>query len=187
MKKIVIMFLVMISRVFAVVPTTDVTQAAQDQSTMASYTAQVSNTINKITIASNAAEQVHNLQGLQKLQGGITLCQLCNASSLSELQAYQQSVNTDLCSQFSKAYTNITGISTSAQSLNQIMSLLSTNPKAALLALQQAAITATTTTNNTLGQMQMLQAQAVQKQLADEKVSAQTNTAVVDGISNVQY
>lgn len=181
------MLLIIWKLAFAVVPVADVTQQAQDTSTMAHYSAQVRSSLNKIGKLMSAADQVKNLQGLQKLQAGTALCELCTNSDREHLQAYMNSINSDLCSQFSLAYTNITGIKTSVQHLDQVMSMFATNPKAATIALQQAQIASTYATNNTLAQMQMLQAQAAQKQMAQEKVSQQTYAAAIKGASHVSY
>ena len=154
---------------FAVVPVINPTDIAKDATSMTQYATQVGQTLEKIGTIYNAAEQVKNLQGLQKLQAGTTLCQLCTQTDQRALAQYASSIDDDLCSQFSTAYQTITGVANAAKSLQDVMRLVATNPQSAGLALQQAAISAQTSTNNTLAQMQLMQAQSVQKQLAQEK------------------
>jgi len=188
MKKLYLISVIFIlNNIYAAVPVVDIAQKAKDMSTMAQYSAQIGKSINKINTLMNAAEQVKNLQGLQKLQAGTTICELCTKSDQVQLQSYLNSINTDLCSQFSLAYTNITGIKSAVSTLNEIMSLLATNPQAALMALQQAQIASTQSINNTLAQMQMMQAQSIQKELGKEKLSKQTYDAAIRGASNVLY
>lgn len=178
MKKILsILFISLTINTFAATATVDVgaagIRAAQettnDAATMGQYVASVSSTMGKIQQTMSAVDQLKNLQGLQKLQAGGQLCELCNATDLAQLQSYRNSINTDLCSQFSNAYQNLTGVTNAANSLSDIMRLLSTDPKAAALSLQQASVSAAQTTNSTLAQIQLMQAQQMQKQLADEK------------------
>lgn len=188
MRLILAQIIVLLSgAVNAIVPTTDVAQQLDDKTTMANYGAQVSSSLGKINSAITAADQIKNLQGLQKLQAGSTLCELCTQSDRAQLEAYKNSINTDLCSQFSLAYTNITGIKTSVQTLQQIMTLFSTSPRAALMALQQASIMAQYNTNNTLAQMQMMQAQGEQKRLAEEKIGKQNHADAIKGATHVSY
>lgn len=181
MKKYLFLLVTAISSAYAVVPTTDVgaagiraaTETTNDAATMGQYVASVSSTMNKIQQTYQVTEQMKNLQGLQKLQGGGALCELCNASDAAKLNDYRNSINTDLCSQFSLAYQNLTGVTKAANSLQDVMRLLSTDPKAAMLSLQQASVASQQTANSTLAQMQLLQTQQVQKQLADEKQGQQ--------------
>lgn len=172
---------------YAAVPTVDIGSAgiraaqetANDAATMGQYVASVSSTMSKIQQTMSAVDQLKNLQGLQKLQAGGQLCQLCNASDSAQLQDYRNSINTDLCSQFSNAYQNLTGVTNAANSLSDIMRLLSTDPKAATLSLQQASVSAAQTTNSTLAQIQLMQAQQIQKQLAEEKQGQQAMNAML--------
>ena len=187
MKKFKVVIVLLIKQVIAVVPVTDIAQQAIDASTMAQYEAQVSMAISKMGTLTTAYDQVQNLQGLQKLQAGTTLCKLCDLSTSSSLKSYQQSINDDLCSQISLSYTNITGIKTAINTIDQIMTLFATNPMAAANALRQASTAIQTVTGNTLAQMQMMQAQAVQKTLAEEKISQQTHDADMQGMTNVSY
>lgn len=180
MKKLII--LLMISKTFAVVPTTDIYQQASDSTTTAQYAGQVSAYLGKIGETMNAAQQVQNLKGLADLQGaGSQICELCNKSDLNSLNQYTNDINSDLCSQFSAALSNITGAKTSISTLQDIMATFATNPKSAGLALQQAAVATQTATQNTMAQMQMLQAQAQQRELAKEKLQRQTTTDAFNG------
>ena len=189
MKKYIV-FILILQRCFAVVATTDIgpagqratQQTAQDTATMSSYVASITSTMGKINDTLSITQQMKNLQGLQKLQAAGALCQLCTKNDQAQLHSYQQSINDDLCSQFSLSYKNLTGIKNAANNLKDIMGLLSSNPQAALMSLQQATISAQQTTNSTLAQMQMMQAQMVQKQLADEKVSNQSAAAMGDSL-----
>jgi hypothetical protein len=160
---------------FAVVPVINPTDIAKDTTTMTQYVTQVGQTVEKIGASYNVTEQVKNLQGLQKLQAGAALCQLCTQSDQRALAQYANNINDDLCSQISTAYQTITGVANAAKSLQDVIKLVATNPQAAGLALQQAAISAQTSTNNTLAQMQLMQAQSVQKQLAQEKLNKINN------------
>jgi hypothetical protein len=187
MKKYLLLILATLSITsYAIVPTTDVgpagiragTETANDAATMGQYVTSVSSTMNKIQQTYDVTNQMKNLQGLQKLNGGGQLCELCNASDSAQLSDYRNSINTDLCSQFSLAFRNLTGVTNAANSLSDIMQLLSTDPKAAMLSLQQASVSSAQTTNSTLAQMQLLQTQMVQKQLADEKNSQQVRTSM---------
>lgn len=189
MKKLLITSLLSIMTMtsFAMVATVDVGSAGQraaqemsvDAATMGQYVASVSSTMNKIQQTYDVANQMKNLQGLQKLNAGSQLCELCSATDSKSLNAYRDSINTDLCSQFSLAFKNLTGVTNAANSLSDIMKLLSTDPKAAMLSLQQAGVASAQTTNSTLAQIQLLQTQVIQKQLADEKAGQQANASMV--------
>lgn len=162
---------------YAVVPTTDIYQQSTDTTTLAQYSAQVGTYLSQMTSTMNAYDQVKNLQGLQSVQGaGTQICALCNKSDIASLSQYSTNVNSDLCSQFSLAMSNITGASQSITSLQQIMATFATNPKAATIALQQASAATMTVSQNTLAQMQMLETQGQQRLLAKEKLE-QTSTA----------
>ena len=177
---------------FAVVTTIDIgpsgtkasSDMAKDSATMANYVSSISSTMSKIGQTMDSVKQLQNLKGLQKLQAAGDICTLCTQSDNTQLQAYQSSIDDDLCSQFSSAYQNLTGVQQAATSLKDIMGLLNTNPQAALMSLQQATISAQQTTNSTLAQMQLLQAQATQKQLAQEKMQQQNAQAIAQGLKN---
>ena len=157
---------------YAIVPTMDTYIMGQDTATAGAYAAQVPTYLSQMTSAMNAVNQVQGLKGLAAVQGaGTQICNLCNANDLASMQNYVNQVNGDLCSQFSQALTNITGSQNAITSLQGVMAAFMTNPKSAGLALQQASIATQTATQNTLAQMQMLQAQVQQKALADEKIA----------------
>lgn len=191
-KNTFILLYFLVSSCFAIVPTMDVgvvgtkasSDMAKDATTMASYVASVGTTMGQIGRTMDAAKQLQNLQGLQKLQAAGNLCALCTQTDQAQLQNYQNSIDDDLCSQFSNAYRNLTGVTNAASSLKDIMGLLTTNPSAALMSLQQATVAAQQTTNSTLAQMQLLQTQTMQKQLAQEKMQKQTAQNIATAMQN---
>lgn len=159
------------------VPVVDTAVLAKDTATMVQYSGTIASTISKITSGMTVVDQLKNVKTLNdasNISGNI--CQLCSKSDIQQLQQYSNNINSELCGQFSTAYSNIKGVTSAITSLGQIMTLLTTDPKAAMIALQQATIASQQTTNNTLAQMQLMQAQVVQKQLADEKKRDQANT-----------
>lgn len=167
---------------YAVVATQDInitSQQAQDKATVASYISNIVKTTSKINQTMGAVDSLKKLDGLQKLNAMSDLCTTCTTSDIQQLYDYSTSINKDLCSQFSVAYKNLTGVSNAASSIKDIMNLFTSNPQAALLSLQQASIGAQQTANSTLAQMQMLQAQTQQRELAREKLQNQVgaNTA----------
>lgn len=178
MNKIKIIWLLsilLIKNGFTVIPTIDTYQQATDNSTSVQYGTQIATYLEQLSSTMNAAEQVQNLKGLAEIQGaGAQICSLCDKSDLITLNKYSSDINTDLCSQFAKSLTNITGTKESISRLQDIMTKFATNPKAAGLALQQAAIATQTATQNTMAQMQLLQAQAQQRELAKEKLQQQS-------------
>lgn len=177
MKKILFMICFFISvNSFAVIPTTDIYQQASDDTTTAAYAGQITTYLTQIGSTLNAAQQVSSLKGLSSIQGaGNQLCALCNQTDLGTLNQYATDINSDLCSQFSNSLTNITGAAQSITTLQGIMATFATNPKAAALALQQAAVATHTATQNTMAQIQMLEAQAQQRELAQEKLQQQNS------------
>ena len=180
MKKRLFLSIFFVSQAFAVVPTTDIYQQATDDTSTAQYAGQITTYLGQIGSTMNAAQQVSNLKGLQAVQGaGTQLCALCNKTDLAQLNGYANDINGDLCSQFSSALSNITGAKQSITTLQGIMATMATNPKAAALALQQAAIATSTATQNTMAQMNMLQAQAQQRELAKEKLQQQTTATAL--------
>jgi hypothetical protein len=182
-KSIYLLFGLIITTSFAAVPI-DTSLDTANTAAMANYTASVSTTLSKITDTMQVTQQLQNLHGLQKLQGASNLCKLCQASEQAQLQAYSNSINDDLCSQFSTSYQNLTGVQNAAKSLGDIMKLMTVNPKAAAMALQQAAIAAQATTNSTLAQMQLMSAQSIQKNLADEKIKSQSAKNISEGLKS---
>jgi hypothetical protein len=181
-KTMILLTMLMISNVFSVVPTTDIYQQSTDTATTAQYAGQVSAYLGQIGSTMNAAQQVQSLKGLAAVQGaGNQLCTLCNKSDIAALNQYSNDINGDLCSQFSASLSNITGAKQSITTLQGIMATFATNPKAAGLALQQAAVATQTATQNTMAQMQMLQAQAQQRELAKEKLQQQNTSDALSG------
>jgi hypothetical protein len=170
---------------FSLVPTIDQNILAQDTSTMLGYASQMGSYLDKLGQVMTAAEQIQTLKSLNQLEvTGNAICELCTNSDQQQLTNYIDQVNTDLCSQFSFALKNIAGINKSVQSIEEVINLFQSNPKAAGIALQKAAMTIQTTTQNTLAQMQMLMAQQAQKSLAEEKLEKQTTDAVYLGFHN---
>ena len=187
-EKLIILMGLISGSTFAVVPTTDMYQMGQDTSTTATYVAQIPNYLSKMNSTMNAANQVQNLHGLSQIQGaGQSLCQLCNATDLATMKNYVTSINNDLCSQFSAALSNITGTQQSITSLQGVMAAFASNPKAAGLALQQASVATQSATQNTMAQMQMLQAQAQQRDLAQEKITKTQQASMQNSISKASW
>ncbi len=173
---------------FAVVPTTDMYQVGQDTTTTSGYVAQIPSYLNQMNSAMNAADQVSALKGLQQVSGaGQALCQLCDAKQLSTMQDYVQQVNGDLCSQFSYALSNITGSKQAITSLQGVMAAFASNPKAAALALQQASVATQSATQNTMAQIQMLEAQKAQKQLAEDKYAKAAQSSMQGSVSGSKW
>lgn len=186
MKNLLIVgFLFICMPVLAVVPISNDYMERQDDTTLLQYTAQIPTYLSQMNSAMNAANQVRGLQGLSQVQGaGQALCTLCTANDLNSMQNYVNQVNTDLCSQFSVALSNITGTQQAITDLQQIMKVFATNPREAALALQQASVATQTATQNTLAQLQMLQTQAQQKNLADEKIAHTQQTSMQNSMVN---
>lgn len=171
MKKFLLLILTFYSMYsFALVPIT----TAMDPIGMSAAATAASNAgsyLNQIQQAKTIATQIQGLQGLQQLQAaGPGLCNLCKPTDQAQLQSYMNNVNGDLCTQFSNAMSNMGSAQQSFTSLQGVIGALSgTNPQAASLSLAQSSATTLTSVNNTLAQMQAMQAQSVQKQLAQEK------------------
>lgn len=155
---------------FALVPITTALDP-NGMSAAATAAANAGTYLSQIQQAKTIATQVQALQGLQQLQAaGNGLCNLCNPSDQAQLQSYLNSINGDLCTQFSNAMNNAGTAQQSFSNLQGIIGALSgTNPQAASLSLAQSSATTLTSVNNTLAQMQMMQAQKAQKELAQEK------------------
>lgn len=154
---------------YALVPV-DTSMDTAGLAAMASYTTRVKQTMQVAQQGMSVTKKLQSLQGLRKLQAGGDICRLCTEKDKEALQNYSNSINSDLCSQFNLAYQNLTGVQNAVDSLDGIMNLLTVNPQAAALSLQQASVAAQSTTNSTLAQIQLLQAQSEQKRLADEKL-----------------
>lgn len=178
MNKLLIILLAGISlSSYAIVPiTTSLDPNAL--SAAASVAANAGTYLNQIQQAQSVASQIQALHGLQQLQtAGSGLCNLCNQTDKAQLQAYLNNVNGDLCTQFSNAMSNMGSAQQSFTNLQSVIGALSgVNPQAAALNLAQSSATTLTSVNNTLAQMQALQAQAIQKQLAQEKYDTQEAT-----------
>lgn len=134
--------------------------------------------LTQIQQAQTVATQVQALQGLQKLQtAGNGLCNLCNPTDQAQLQSYLNSINGDLCTQFSNAMNNASNAGQSFSNLQGVIGALSsTNPQAASIGLAQSSATTLTSVNNTMAQIQAMQAQSMQKKLAQEKYDTQEAT-----------
>lgn len=168
--------------IYAVVPTIDVSQQAQDMQAISSYTAKITTTVAKIGQAIDIANQLKELKSLEQVSKvGGDICKLCSKSEQETLQLYINQVNDDLCSQFSFALENIIGINNDIKKINDIVTLFNTNPKEAGLALQTAALHTQMAVQNTLTHMHALTAQQAQKQLAEEKLSKQNNELIYTG------
>ena len=141
---------------------------------MTGYSATLGEYLSRISQITTIAKQVQQLQSLQQLETtGASVCALCTPIEQQNLQSYINNINDDLCSQFSWALQNITGVAQNINNINEIISQLQTNPQAAALALQRSAIQTAVSTQNTMAQIQVLMAQQGQKQLAEEKMEKQ--------------
>ena len=181
MHKFICLFLISI-QAMAVVPVIDEHQLSTDITTMTSYGTTLGAYLSRLGQVMTAAQQVQQLHGLEQVsKAGTAICDLCSPVETIQLQTYVEQVNRDLCSQFSWSMKNITGLSQSVQDINDVVSLLQTNPKAAGLALQQAAIRTQVASQNTLAQIQLLMAQQSQKQLAEQKLEQQNTAATYAG------
>lgn len=164
---------------YALVPITTVMDP-NSMSAAATAAANAGTYLTEIQQAQNVATQVQALQGLQKLQAaGSGLCNLCNPTDQAQLQSYLNSINGDLCTQFSNAMNNAGNAQQSFSNLQGIIGALSgSNPQAASLSLAQSSATTLTSVNNTMAQIQAMQAQSMQKKLAQEKYDTQEATSM---------
>ena len=170
---------------YAIIPTIDQHQLSDDITTTVGYGASLGAYLAELGQVMTAAQQISQLHGLQQVSAaGTAICDLCSASDIHQLQTYVNQVNGDLCSQFAFAMQNVTGLLQSTQDINDIILLLQTNPKAAGLALQQAAIRTQTASQNSLTQIQLLMAQQSQKSLAEQKLEQQSNSLVYAGFKH---
>jgi hypothetical protein len=185
MFRLVFSFVIFFNYALAIVPTIDQHQLSDDITTMTTYASTIGAYLQKISQAVTVAEQINKLQGLQQLEAaGNALCDLCKPIDIQKLQIYINNINGDLCSQFSFALGNITGIAKSIQSINDVINAFATNPKEAGLALQRASMQTQVASQNTLAQIQLLMTQQTQKQLASEKLAKQNNDAIYSGFHN---
>lgn len=170
------------AQVFAIVPTIDEHQLSDDLSTMMSYGTSMGGYLTNLSKTITAVDQVQQLHGLQQVEAvGSSLCALCSLTDQKQLQSYIDDVNNDLCSQFSWAISNITGLEQNVGTINQIIQLFQTNPKAAAIALQQAVVQTQVSTQNTIAQVQVLMSQQAQKQLAEQKMEKQNTNDIYAG------
>ncbi|MBP9742096.1 MAG: hypothetical protein KBD37_01925 [Burkholderiales bacterium] len=177
-----LLLIVVTGRSLAVIPTIDQHQLATDLTTMSTYSAQVSAYLVGIGKAVTTFEQIQQLHGLQQVEAaGSAICELCSLTEEQQLQTYINNINGDLCSQFSWAMSNITGLVQNVTTISEIIQLFQTNPKAATIAMQQAAIQTQISTQNTIAQIQMLMVQQAQKQLAEQKVELQNSNDIYIG------
>lgn len=161
---------------FAVVPTTDVYQVTEDNKAIASYFATMNQFLQKIGDTMTVVDQIKNLHSIEDASRAVaSACRLCKPIERQQLNSYIKNINSDLCSQFQYAIQNITGISKTINNLGDIINLLQTNPKEAVLALQRASIQAEETTENTLVEIQFLLSQQEQKHIAEDTLE-QENT-----------
>ncbi len=171
--------------VMAIVPTIDQHELANDIGTMAGYGATLGGYLSRISQATTVANQLQHLQSLQQLEtAGTGLCALCTASDGQQLQTYINNVNDDLCSQFSWAMQNITGVAQNINNIDDIINEFQINPKAALLALQRSSIQTAASTQNTIAQIQVLLSQQGQKELAEQKLEKQNSDAAYTGFNH---
>lgn len=170
---------------YAIVPTIDVSQQAQDLQAINSYNVRITTAVAKIGQAIDIANQLKELKSLEQVQkAGGAICKLCSKSQQHELQLYINQVNDDLCSQFSFALDNLIGLNNSIKSLQDIITLFNTNPKEASLALQTAALHTQMAVQSTLTHMHALTTQQVQKQLAAEKFEKQNTNDIYTGFKH---
>ncbi|HLX52362.1 MAG TPA: hypothetical protein VKR58_00375, partial [Aquella sp.] len=167
---------------YAVMPTVDVVQEAQDLEAIGTYTTKITTGLLKIGEAVDIAVQLRELKSLQDVANvGGAICRLCSVSEQQELQTYINQVNDDLCSQFSTAMSSMIGVQQTIRGLQDIIKNFNTNPKEAALALQAASIQTQAAVQGTLAQIQVLMAQTAQKRLAEEKLAKQNNAALYAG------
>lgn len=184
MKKI-ITFLIITKLTYAIVPTIDQQQLATDITAMSSYGSSVGLYLNKLGQTITVVDQIKQLNSLNQLaQAGNSLCALCSSSDETNLANYINNINNDLCSQFSFALQNIENIQISANNINDVILLLQSNPKAASLALQRAAIQTQLATHNSMAQIQLLLSQDLQKKLAQQKLEKQITDDSYIGFAN---
>lgn len=170
---------------YAVVPTTDIYKVSQDATTLNSYAATIGLYMQKLGDAMTVANQVQHLHSIEDASQLVdNACKLCQPVERQQLASYIKNVDSDLCSQFQYALENITGIQKSINSIGDVIGLLQSNPKAAGLALQRAAIQSQMATQNTLAQIQLLMSQKSQKQIAEEKLERSNTDAIYSGFKN---
>ena len=183
--QLIISFALLLQPACAIVPTMDIYQQSQDITAIADYANNIGAYVEKLSVLASQAEQIRQLHGLEQVSAaGNALCELCTPVDQKKLTTYINQVNSDLCSQFSFAMQNITGISKSFDSIREIITQFTKNPKASGLALQQAAVQTQIASQNTLTQIQLLMAQQAQKHLAEQKLEQQSNKAAYQGFQH---
>ncbi len=180
----IILFILLTNNTLAIIPTIDQNIVSKDIVTMNTYLSTVGGYLSSMTQVMTIAQQVQQLHSLEQLQSvGAQICALCSPTDAQALEHYINNVNDDLCSQFSWAIQNITGVVRNVTSIADILLEFQTNPQAAALALQRSALETAVSTQNTLAQIQVLMAQQGQKQLAERKLEKQNNTDAYIGFS----
>lgn len=166
---------------FAVVPIENV----NDVSTMATVTTQMGTYLQQLNSAQNTYQQVQALKGLQQIQAsGQGLCDLCSPRDAQTLTTYVNQINSDLCSQFSNIMSNLINSQSNFKNLQDIIGLMKVNPQAASIGLQQTSTSLLSNMQSTLTQMNALQAQQLQKDLAKEKMNKQAVNDWHSGYNN---
>ena len=174
----------LIKTIIAIVPTIDQHMLESDLSTMANYGASIGLYLADISRTVTAVDQVKQLNGLAQIEAiGDNICALCNSSNQQELETYINNINNDLCSQFSFSLHNITGLESNVHNINDIISMLQTNPGSASIALQQASVQTQLASENAIAQLNLLMAQQNQKSLAEQKYEKQVTNDVYNGFS----
>lgn len=182
--QIIILEVFFIANSMAVVPI----QNINDASTMITITSQIGKYLQQLQTAQNTYQQVQALKGLQQIQaGGQGLCALCNQTDAVTLSNYVNQINNDLCSQFSNIMSNLTNSQANFSNLQQIISAFNHNPEAASIGLQQTSTSLLSNVQSTLTQMNALQAQQIQRDLAKEKMNKQGVADWHAGFNNMGY
>jgi hypothetical protein len=177
-----ICFALLVFHAYGVVPTVDQNQLQQDITTTLTYGAMLGTILNKLSDVMSVTDQVAKLHSLQDVAAlGGDICRICSPIDKLRLQSYIEQVNNDLCSQFSWAMNNITGIDRSIKSLQEVLTIFAINPKQAGIALQMAAVQTHAATANTMAQIQMMLAQTKQKDMAEEKLERQNTNEIYIG------
>lgn len=180
----IILLIFLSANAFAIVPTVDENVVSKDLTTMNTYIASINGYLTSMSQAMTVAQQITQLQSLGQIQSmADQLCLGCATTDIQKLEDYINNVNDDLCTQFSWAIKNITGVVQNVTTIADIILAFQTNPEAAELALKQSAIEIAASTQNTLSQMQVLMAQEGQRVLAERKLEQQNNKNAYAGFS----
>lgn len=169
----------------AVVPTVDVVQNSYDTDAMSGYAFKVEQFLSSIAKASTVVDEVNQLRELAAFGNtSQTKSIIANQAKLDDLRNFVNLVNEDLCAQFSATLTSVSGINTTAKTLNDVIDMLGSNPVSASLSLQKASIATQSRMHNTLAQIQILLTQQMQKDLLDEKFAEKSTDSIYDGFGN---